>query len=1357
MRKNMKKTRYKAHHRKNVGGVARNILSFVLVLVTVVAMLPNVSSAAYTQEEAPPAETQAEPESKPDEQADKPEATVYGSIGGALWLDALEDQDSGVYNGDGIRQEREHPIADYTVSLYKAEDKTTVVETVKTKTDGTYIFENLEPGSYVVGISSCTKDDIEYLLPISGITTDNKFADFDGEYTTVYSGGITVDADTVITGVNAGFRNPSEISERAVGIQPSKSDLYVCNQTKIGFGGKQWWVIGDSSTSTPPLLQAPSTASVTLFSDSANFPSSEFNPVSNRVNDYNNSTLQQAMTNAYNNTPTPKEKTYVIPRTMDLQSYPNANAYNYANLTNQNFWPLSAYEYVAMGFELAIDDTHVWLRSPRSPNVRHGLLGAPAGAGIVHASVVGNYAVRPAFYFDMSSVLFSSAAASGGSSDMKSASAGTKELVPAVTLGADEAVKLTMEDDESRTYPDGSGGTQNGRLGMTVDASLTELTASPNDDVIFFYSGAQTGVGRSVSVMICNKDDAGTDPGKILYYGRPMDLSTTNASGMATFTLPDKSDLPIGDYTLKIFNEEVNDPNYTDYASIPKEVGLRVRETEVSLSANPDNLPVYYTDTTSGSVELTATVKNHLNNGTTIQDAQWLRVPISDTADYSADTVFDTAYAGAGIASVDKGTLTAASNDNITATFLLPADRNAKYWFKGTVFNPGTNVSHTDVSSITVDNLYKEIICTVSGMNHGVNPSSALYTDEPIPGQYGIPYDLDGTTPLVAPSLGFNTITLSAKTQYIPYGTVTTQSGHPLTQGSNAKAVILDGSTNAECDTGDYTKYTLNYSIKRYVVTINISGVIRGSYDQLSDAENACLPGVPCTITASADDPSMGSEVLVSSGKDITLTSINPGSPRTITQTQDGRHLYVNGGKLTLKNITLEGEGLTTTSTMTMNGGVRVSNSGSLTMEAGATITKCWGNASNGGGLHLTGGTFTMNGGAITLNQTAGSGGGIVAANQVAITMTGGLITNNEAVNGGGISLTQNTQTTMNGGLIANNKAVNGGGIHLANAAEITMSGEATIDHNTATTNGGGLYIIVNGTAPPVTMNGGSITNNTAANGVGGGVYVFTTSQFNMSGGSIAGNTAKTNGGGIFTANNSYADPANTAKYNNIYITSPAKVGDNTAMSGTEVPPSNAAAFNSRFPGALLNNDNINYRGPKVTVTISKAVTGNYGDMNKAFEFTITIQDTNGTPLASGKTLTYTGGTISSGATAPANGMLTLNSAGSATFTLGHGQSITVSGIPSAGKVQVAETVDSRYNTTYWIDSASIQTGTDTGVISMNGTNRTVDFLNDGKSVVATGLPGRTAQKGILSIGAVLCLAGTFYTIIRKVRRKRRE
>ncbi len=382
------------------------------------------------------------------------------------------------------------------------------------------------------------------------------------------------------------------------------------------------------------------------------------------------------------------------------------------------------------------DAGFVRLRSPSTTQVGNNVLGTSSGDGFAHTRVTVLQYVRPALYFDLSAVLFTSAAS--GTSGMKTeASAGVKTMVPAVTPDADEAVKLTREDDESKTYPVGSGGTRSGRLGMTVDASLTTITAHPDDDVTFSYSGAKTGAGRSVSVMICNKDDAAVEPGKILFYGRPVDCTSGNASGTATFKIPVKSDLPIGDYTLKIFNEEVNGENHTDYASTPREVGLRVREVVVSTSASPDDSPVYYTDTTPGHVELTATVKNHLNiNGTKIQDAQWVRVPISDTADYSAADSFDTAYASA--APADKGMLTASSNDDAAADFPLQVDKNATYWFKGRVLDPQTSLIYIDVSSITVDNFYKEITCTVSG----VSPLDTLYTDETIPGQYGIPYNI---------------------------------------------------------------------------------------------------------------------------------------------------------------------------------------------------------------------------------------------------------------------------------------------------------------------------------------------------------------------------------------------------------------------------------------------------------------------------------------------------------------------------------------------------------------------------------------------------------------------------------------
>lgn len=1364
----MKKTRYKAHHRKNVGGAARRILSFVLVLVTVAATLPLVSPAAYAKEEpsvtesespggaaaaeeaepdkevpeeSPEPETaadrpQEEPESKPDEEADKPEDTAYANrISGMLWLDVLEDKDSGVYPGDGIRQEGEQPFAAYEVSLYKAEDKTTPVETVQTDSEGNYIFEHLEPGSYVVGISTCIKDDTEYLLPVAGITEDNQFADFNEDYTTVYSEELTMEADTVMTEVNAGMRTPPGIIAASVGIQPSKSDLYVRNQTKIGFGGKQWWVIGDSSVGTPASLRSPSAGTVTLFSDrSANFGTSIFKPYTGGAadnNNYNGSTLQSAMTSAYN-VLTPKERTYVVPRgSMDLQSYPNQNVYNYVNPTNQNFWPLSVYEYNDMGSGTVVngirgDATYVWLRSPYSSHLTYGLVGLPAGSGATNNSrnnVFNAYSVRPAFYFDLSSALFSSVAATGGASDMKSASPGTKNLAKAETPGANTAVKLTMEDDKSN----------GGRLGMTV-SSQADITSHPDGDVSFSYSGASTGSGRSVSVMICNKDDAAADPGKILFYGRPVNCQSVNASGTATFTLPNESDLPIGDYTLKIFNEEVNGDNYTDYASTPIEVGLHVREVEVSLSANPDNSKVYYTDTTPGHVDLTATVKNHLNlTGTTIQNAKWFRVPISDTTDYGAGNAFDTAYASSTV-SANKGTIGASSNDDITATFPLQVDKNATYWFQGTVYDPAEDHTYTNVSSITVDNLYKEITCTVSGINDGVSPSSPLYADEPIPAnngttKYGVPYDLDGTTPLTAPSLNFDTITLSAKTQYIPYGAVTTKSGHVLTTSSNAKVVTLDGNTNAECDSGNFTKYTIRYNIKRYVVTRDSNGAVLGSHDQLITAVGTCLAGVPCTITASADDPVMGAVVVIDSGKKITLTSIDPGSPRTITQTVDspnGRHILLmdSAATLTLKDITLQGRGLA--GSADANGGVEVVD-GLFTMKSGAVITKCAAVNGYGGGVELSGsGKCIMDGGTISDNNAGTSGGGVRMKDTAEFTLNAGTITgNNAGTNGGGIWAGGNAVLAMNGG---------------------------TISANDAGSNGAGVY---SRSTNPFAMSGGTITGNTAA-AAGGGLFLFGTSALNMSGGEIAGNTAGTEGGGIYTADNSYENPADTNKYNTIHMTGQAQVRGNTATGGIEVPPSNAALFNSRFPGTLLNNNNINYRNPSVDVTIDKTVTGAYGDKNKAFAFTITVQDTNGTPLASGTSLSYTGSAIP-GVTAPADQTLTLDGTGSATVTLKHGQSITISGIPKAGHLQVKEAADAHYNTTHQIDSGAAQSGADTGLITMNGTNRTIGFENTSKTVTPAGLSGGMAQKGILLTGAVLCLAGAGYTIFSKVRRKRHE
>ncbi len=121
-------------------------------------------------------------------------------ISGKLWLDE---------NGDGVMDDDEHAIAGYPVSLYTTDDKSTAIRDTKTLSDGIYRFDNVEPGSYVVGIASKTIEETEYLLPAEGVTGDNKFnlVQIDEEITAAYSEPIAImeDVDTAAENINAGL------------------------------------------------------------------------------------------------------------------------------------------------------------------------------------------------------------------------------------------------------------------------------------------------------------------------------------------------------------------------------------------------------------------------------------------------------------------------------------------------------------------------------------------------------------------------------------------------------------------------------------------------------------------------------------------------------------------------------------------------------------------------------------------------------------------------------------------------------------------------------------------------------------------------------------------------------------------------------------------------------------------------------------------------------------------------------------------------------------------------------------------------------------------------------------------------
>jgi len=166
-------------------------------------------------------------------------------------------------------------------------------------------------------------------------------------------------------------------------------------------------------------------------------------------------------------------------------------------------------------------------------------------------------------------------------------------------------------------------------------------------------------------------------------------------------------------------------------------------------------------------------------------------------------------------------------------------------------------------------------------------------------------------------------------------------------------------------------------------------------------------------------------------------------------------------------------------------------------------------------------------------------------------------------------------------------------------------------------------------------------------------------------------------------------------------------------------------------------------------LTITKMVTGAYADMTKAFNFTVYFRDSTGAPLTGGTQFTYTG------TAAPSGGTMTLDSEGKATFTLSHGQTITIAGVSTSGKVQIVETTDANYTTSF-VDSTAPGTtipGADTNVRDMTSADRTFAFTNARKTVTPTGVSTGGNALTLLAILAVMAGLAAMVTY----RRRRKE
>ena len=134
--------------------------------------------------------------------------------------------------------------------------------------------------------------------------------------------------------------------------------------------------------------------------------------------------------------------------------------------------------------------------------------------------------VSPAFNLDLSRVLLSSPASGG-----KSATG-----LKAVSTTTNKTWKTTLLD-TTRSFK--------------VTNTSAKKVSSTSGMLSFVYTGAKTGDNEYISAVLADSN------GEAVYYGKIM--QPTSADGVVSVEFP--NGVATGSYTLKIFNEQVNEDN----------------------------------------------------------------------------------------------------------------------------------------------------------------------------------------------------------------------------------------------------------------------------------------------------------------------------------------------------------------------------------------------------------------------------------------------------------------------------------------------------------------------------------------------------------------------------------------------------------------------------------------------------------------------------------------------------------------------------------------------------------------------------------------------------------------------------
>ncbi|MCL2060153.1 MAG: hypothetical protein FWH01_14060 [Oscillospiraceae bacterium] len=246
-----------------------------------------------------------------------------------------------------------------------------------------------------------------------------------------------------------------------------------------------------------------------------------------------------------------------------------------------------------------------------------------------------------------------------------------------------------------------------------------------------------------------------------------------------------------------------------------------------------------------------------------------------------------------------------------------------------------------------------------------------------------------------------------------------------------------------------------------------------------------------------------------------------------------------------------------------------------------------------------------------------------------------------------------------------------------------------------------------------------------------GGTYVFrypvTEIHVDVNGAPIAGIPTTVHMVPIGTAYGKQARTIDGYDYKGYKMDSaPGYVGDYTASSPENVIINKVSTIYLIY----------DVRRSTVDVTVSKLVSGNYANKTRQFAFTVHFTDSTGAGLGQGLEFQYTGSIIPGEAhVAPPGGTLRLDERGGAGFTLAHGQSITIAGVPVDAYIRIDEAPDSNYETSFTDTKGAPGKNTvTTGPRLVGEEDREFRFTNERIIIIPTGIVTSTRAAGTLII-----------------------